>query len=65
MLTTFGPVKGDFEVVEAGIAFSIFAFLPICQLHGGHATVDIFTNLMPKRPTVSSSPSGKSFWRWC
>lgn len=48
MLKTFGPVKGDFEVVEAGIAFSIFAFLPICQLHGGHATVDVFTNLMPK-----------------
>ena len=48
MLKNFGPVKGDFEVVEAGIAFSIFAFLPICQLHGGHATVDIFTNLVPK-----------------
>ena len=48
MLTRFGPVKGDFEVVEAGIAFSIFAFLPICQLHGGHATVDVFTNLLPK-----------------
>ncbi|MCI5075110.1 TRAP transporter small permease subunit [Oricola sp.] len=47
-LTHFGPVKGDFEVVEAGIAFSIFAFLPICQLHGGHATVDVFTNLLPK-----------------
>jgi TRAP-type C4-dicarboxylate transport system permease small subunit len=48
MLKNFGPVKGDFEVVEAGIAFSIFAFLPICQLHGGHATVDVFTNLLPK-----------------
>lgn len=48
MLKNFGPVKGDFEVLEAGIAFSIFAFLPICQLHGGHATVDIFTNLIPK-----------------
>lgn len=48
MLKNFGPVKGDFEMVEAGIAFSIFAFLPICQLHGGHATVDIFTNLVPK-----------------
>ena len=47
-LTNFGPVKGDFEVVESGIAFSIFAFLPICQLHGGHATVDVFTNLLPK-----------------
>ncbi|GAB4350367.1 MAG: hypothetical protein Kow0026_06480 [Oricola sp.] len=49
MLKHLGPVKGDFEIVEAGIAFSIFAFLPICQLHGGHATVDVFTNLLPKR----------------
>jgi TRAP-type C4-dicarboxylate transport system permease small subunit len=49
MLKHLGPVTGDFEVVEAGIAFAIFAFLPICQLHGGHATVDVFTNLMPKK----------------
>lgn len=48
MLTNLGPVKGDFEIVEAGIAFSIFSFFPICQLHGGHATVDIFTGLLPK-----------------
>ncbi|MCL3880781.1 TRAP transporter small permease [Marivita sp. GX14005] len=39
-----GPITGDFELVEAGIAFAIFAFLPICQLQGGHATVDIFTS---------------------
>lgn len=49
MLKHLGPVTGDFELVEAGIAFTIFAFLPICQLHGGHATVDVFTNMMPKR----------------
>jgi TRAP-type C4-dicarboxylate transport system permease small subunit len=41
-----GPVTGDFELVEAGIAFSIFAFLPICQLYAGHATVDVFTSRM-------------------
>lgn len=39
-----GPINGDFELVEAGMAFSIFAFLPICQLTLGHASVDIFTN---------------------
>ena len=44
-----GPINGDFEVVEAGIAFAIFAFLPLCQITGGHATVDIFTNLLPAR----------------
>lgn len=38
-----GPINGDFELVEAGMAFAIFAFLPICQLHGAHASVDIFT----------------------
>ncbi len=43
-----GPVNGDFEVVEAGVAFAIFAFLPICQMTAGHASVDIFTNMFPK-----------------
>lgn len=43
------PVQGDFELVEAGIAFAIFAFLPFCQLHSGHATVDVFTSLLPRR----------------
>lgn len=44
-----GAVTGDFEIVEAGIAFAIFAFLPICQLKAGHATVDIFTDQLPAR----------------
>lgn len=44
-----GPVPGDFELVEAGVAFAIFSFLPICQLQGGHATVDIFTQALPAR----------------
>ncbi|MEL6586206.1 MAG: TRAP transporter small permease [Pseudomonadota bacterium] len=39
-----GPVTGDFELVEAGMAFAIFAFLPLCQMTGGHASVDIFAN---------------------
>ena len=44
-----GPVTGDYELIEACIAFAIFAFLPICQLKGGHATVDIFTSRLPQR----------------
>jgi tripartite ATP-independent transporter DctQ subunit len=40
--TGVGPVLGDFELVEAGVCFTIFAFLPICQLRKGHATVDVF-----------------------
>lgn len=41
--TGIGPILGDFELVEAGVAFAIFAFIPFCQITGGHATVDIFT----------------------
>ncbi len=47
--TGVGPVLGDYELVEAGIAFSIFAFLPLCQITAGHASVDIFTSKLPKR----------------
>ncbi|WP_299083279.1 TRAP transporter small permease [uncultured Ruegeria sp.] len=44
-----GPINGDFEIVEAGVAFAIFAFMPLCQLTSGHAVVDIFTsNLSPR-----------------
>ena len=42
-----GPINGDFELVEAGVAFSIFTFLPLCQISGGHASVDIFTSKLP------------------
>lgn len=44
-----GPINGDFELVEAGMAFAIFAFLPLCQLNGAHASVDIFTARLPLR----------------
>lgn len=45
-----GPVAGDFEIVEASMAFVIFAFLPITQLRDGHASVDVFTGLLGDRP---------------
>ena len=44
-----GPVKGDYELIEAGIAFAIFAFLPICQLKAGHARVDLIAAALPAR----------------
>lgn len=44
-----GPINGDFELVEAGMAFAIFAFIPLCQITDGHAKVDIFTSRFPKR----------------
>lgn len=47
LATGVSAMTGDFEIVEAGIAFAIFAFLPICQLNSGHAKVDIFTDQLP------------------
>jgi TRAP-type C4-dicarboxylate transport system permease small subunit len=44
-----GPINGDYELVEAGIAFAIFSFLPLAQITGAHATVDIFTSWLPER----------------
>lgn len=42
-----GEVNGSYELLEAGVAFAIFSFFPICQLYGAHATVDIFTSKLP------------------
>jgi TRAP-type C4-dicarboxylate transport system permease small subunit len=44
-----GPVPGDYEMVQDGAGFAIFAFLPWCQLSRGHATVDVFTSFLPDR----------------
>lgn len=44
-----GPINGDYELLEAGVAFCIFAFLPLTQITAGHATVDIFTNSLPPK----------------
>lgn len=44
-----GPILGDFELVEAGVAFAIFAFLPLTQLSGAHAKVDVFTSGLSPR----------------
>ncbi|WP_417701704.1 TRAP transporter small permease [Pseudophaeobacter sp.] len=43
-----GPINGDFELVEAGVAFAIFAFLPLCQISAGHASVDVVANSFPR-----------------
>ena len=39
-----GEITGNYEILEAGVAFAIFSFFPLCQLHGVHATVDVFTS---------------------
>lgn len=43
----FGPVRGDFEWIEIGVGFAIFAFLPWCHLQRGHASVDLFEPAFP------------------
>ena len=44
-----GPVPGDFELMEMGCAFAVFAFLPWCQLRRGHVTVDIVMGRFGRR----------------
>ena len=34
---------GDFELVQVGMAFSVAAFMPLCQLRRGNIIVDFFT----------------------
>lgn len=53
-----GPILGDFELVEAGVAFAIFAFLPLTQLSGAHAKVDVFTSGLG----VSVNRALATFW---
>lgn len=43
--SVFGkPFPGDFELTEMGVAISVFAFLPYCQLVGANVSADIFTS---------------------
>ena len=42
-------IQGDYELVEAGCAIAVFAFLPWCELNRGHVRVDLFTNGLPAR----------------
>lgn len=44
-----GPIPGDFEIVQAGVLFAIFCFLPWCHLERGHAIVAIVTDYFPVR----------------
>jgi TRAP-type C4-dicarboxylate transport system permease small subunit len=38
----FGPVPGDYELVETFIGLAIYSFMPYCQLMRGHVGVDLF-----------------------
>ncbi|MGC6412798.1 MAG: TRAP transporter small permease [Candidatus Puniceispirillaceae bacterium] len=43
----FGPILGDFELVEHGTAFVVFCALPYCQLRYGHVAVDVLARKFP------------------
>ncbi|MBX3638690.1 MAG: TRAP transporter small permease [Rubrivivax sp.] len=44
----FGPVPGDFELVEAGAGLVVFSFMPWCHLRYAHATVDLLWGTYPR-----------------
>src|SRR5262245_46495199 len=44
-----GSVDGDFELVQMGLALSVFAFLPLCQARRGNVMVDTFTSHLPRK----------------
>jgi len=47
LFQSFGPIIGDFELVEAGVALAVTSFLPWCQLNRAHAIVELFTSSLP------------------
>lgn len=42
-LAWWGPVRGDFELVEAGTAIAIFSFLPYAHIARANVLVDVVT----------------------
>ena len=45
----FGSINGDFELVQIGVALSVFCFLPLTQERRGNIMVDTFTTWLPLR----------------
>lgn len=44
-----GSINGDFELVQIGVALSVFCFLPLTQARRGNIMVDTFTGWLPLR----------------
>ena len=47
------PLPGDYELIQLGCAVAVAAFLPFCQMRGGHVLVDFFT--AHSRPSVRAT----------
>ena len=45
----FGSINGDFELVQIGVALSVFCFLPLTQARRGNIMADTFTTWLPLR----------------
>ena len=45
----YGAINGDFELVQVGVALSVFCFLPLTQARRGNIVVDTFTGWLPRR----------------
>jgi len=43
------PISGDVELVELAAGAAVSAFLPYCQVRGGHVIVDFFTGALGDR----------------
>jgi hypothetical protein len=67
----YGAINGDFELVQVGVALSVFCFLPLTQASRGNIVVDTFTGWLPARacrlvcrcwswapPATPTSPAG-------
>ncbi len=52
-LAGFGPVRAGYELVELGVAFVVFAFLPLAQIDRAHAAVEVFTARLPRRANAA------------
>lgn len=44
-----GPIPGDYELIEFGMGFAIFAFLPWAHWANGHASVDLLKPYLGRR----------------
>lgn len=51
--TGLGSIRGDFELVEVGVGFAVFAFLPYAHLTRAHAIVTIVTERFSARANAA------------
>ena len=49
---TYKPLPGEIELVEALCGIAVFAFMPFCQLHRGHVSVDLLIGALGNRATL-------------